>query len=258
MEKNTSTYKPIVPSVEQAAKLLVCLGENSEPNMTVTQICRILNLHKSKGFSILHTLIQFDFIVKDSRTKTYSLGPGLLSLARNVQENLDVRKISESYLKNLANETKSTALLGIISNDQFYISEKHEGNVAIGLTLRANQALHITHGAHGKAIAAFLDKKAQQKFLEQETLYFYGENQTFDIRVLQQELSLCRETGYAVDYGGVNPAMNALSSPIFDSDQKIVGGIVLAGTFKKDKFVKFGQKVADISKEISRKLGADI
>lgn len=58
-----------------------------------------IGIHKSKGYSILHTLMQFDFITKDSGTKTYSLGSGLLLLARNVQDNLDIRKISEPLLK---------------------------------------------------------------------------------------------------------------------------------------------------------------
>ena len=257
-KKNTSTYKPIVPAVEQAAKLLVCLGNNSGPDMTLTQICRKLDIHKSKGYSILHTLMQFNFIIKDSGTKTYSLGPGLLSLAKNVQDNFDIRKISEPYLTSLASETNSTVLLGIISNFQFYISSTYEGSDTVGITIRANQVLNITHGAHGKAIAAFLDKESQQKLLAKKELYFYGKGKPFDMKILKEELSLCRKTGFAVDHGGVTPGINAISSPIFDSGQEIIAGIVLVGTFSKDKFSNYGKKVADISREISRKAGANI
>jgi DNA-binding IclR family transcriptional regulator len=257
-KNNTSTYKPIVPAVEQAAKLLVCLGNNSEGKMTVTQICKELGIHKSKGYSILHTLMQFDFIIKDLGTKAYSLGTGLLMLAKNVQENLDIKKISELFLQNLALETKSTVLLGIISNDQFFISATFEGDDTVGITIRANQSLHITHGAHGKAIAAFMDKKSQDDLLKKKQLYFYGKDKTFDMKILRDELSMCRKTGFAVDSGGVTPGINALSSPIFDSDKKIIAGIVLVGTFSKDLFSEYGQKVSDISKEISKRTGAVI
>ena len=202
--------------------------------------------------------MQFDFITKDAGTKKYSLGPGLLALAKNVQDNFDIRKISEVYLKNLANETKSTVLLGIISNFQFYISATYEGSDTIGITIRANQVLNITHGAHGKAISAFLDEEAQQKLLAKKELYFYGKDKPFDMKVLKEELSLCHKTGFAVDHGGVTPGINALSSPIFDSDQEIIAGIVLVGTFTKNKFAKYGAKVAAISKEISKRSGAKI
>ncbi len=257
-EKKISTYKSTVPAVDQAAKLLVCLGNNSGSNMTLTQICKELGIHKSKGYSILQTLMQFNFISKNPGTKTYSLGPGLLSLANNVQENLDIRKIAESFLQNLALDTKSTVLLGIINNDQFFITKTYEGDNIVGITIRANQALPVTHGAHGKAIAAFLDKEAQGKLLEQEILHFYGDNQAFDMDVLKQELLLCCETGYAIDYGGVTPGINAVSSPVFDSDMEIIAGIVLVGTFEKDKFEKYGTKVAEASRAISKKLGANI
>ena len=259
MNKNhISAYKPIVPAVEQATKLLICLGDNSDSKMTLTQICKKLGIHKSKGYSILHTLIQFDFITKDSGTKTYSLGSGLLLLARNVQDNLDIRKISEPFLQNLALETKSTVLLGILSNDQFFISATYEGDDTVGITIRANQSLQITHGAHGKAIAAFMDKKSLKDLLKQKHLHFYGKDKKFDMKFLTNELSICRKTGYAVDYGGVTSGINALSSPVFNSEQKIFAGIVLVGTFTKDKFEEYGQKIFDISKEISKKCGAEI
>ncbi len=257
-KKQGSVYKPLVPAVEQAAKVLICLGNNSDKNMTVTQICTKLGIHKSKGYSILQTLMQFDFISKDAGTKKYSLGPGLLSLAKNFQDNFDIREISEVYLKNLANETKSTVLLGVISNDQFFISDTYEGDDTIGITIRANQSLHITHGAHGKAIAAFMDKKSLNDLLKQKTLQFFGKDKKFDMKLLKKELSICRKTGFAVDHGGVTPGVNAVSSPIFDSNRKIIAGIVLVGTFTKDKFEEYGQRVADISKEISKKCGAEI
>jgi len=41
----------------------------------------------------------------------------LILLAKKVQASLDVRKISEPYLKELAQFTKSAAFLGIISKD---------------------------------------------------------------------------------------------------------------------------------------------
>jgi DNA-binding IclR family transcriptional regulator len=255
---NTSTYKPIVPAVDQASKLLICLGNNSGPNMTLTQICKSLGIHKSKGYSILHTLMQFDFISKDSEAKTYSLGPGLLTLAKNVQDNLDIRKISKPFLQNLALQTKNTVLLGVISNDQFFISATYESDETVGITIRANQTLHITHGAHGKAIVAFMDKKSRDSILKQKQLCFYGKNTSFDMKVLKEELLLCRKTGFAVDNGGVTPGINAISSPVFDSEQKIIAGIVLVGTFSEGQFSEYGKMVADISKKISKNLGANI
>jgi DNA-binding IclR family transcriptional regulator len=253
-----SSYKPVVPAVDQAAKVLLCLGENSDVKLTVTQICKKLNIHKSKGYSILHTLMQFDFVTKDSKTKTYELGPGLLSLAKNVQDNFDIRKISEPYLQNLANETKSTVLLGVVSNDQFYITETYEGDDMVGITIRRNQAFHITHGAHGKAITAFMKKSDQEALLKQDNLQFYGENKSFDMNLLNRELKECLDKGYAIDYGMVTQGINALSSPVFNHENNVFAGIVLVGTFPETCFKQYGDQVFTISKQISKKCGANI
>jgi DNA-binding IclR family transcriptional regulator len=259
MKKNAkTTYTPLVPAVEQAARLLICLGGSSEPTLTVTQICSKLEIHKSKGFSILQTLMQFDFITKDPATKTYSLGPGLMMLAKNVQDNLDIRKIAQPYLQLLANQTKSTVLLGIVSNDQYYIAEKYEGDDTVGITVRPNSVLDITHGAHGKAIVAFMDEDKRQKLLKRKDLCFYGKNTNFKMKFLKQELSECQKNGYAIDDGDVTPGINALSSPVFNFENEIYGAIVLVGTFSKDKFQDFGKRVFKISKEISIKYGANL
>ena len=257
-KKLNSAYKPLVPAVDQAGKILLRLGENKGAGMSVTELCKALGIHKSKGYSILHTLMQYDFITKDPLTKKYSLGPALLSLAKNVQDNLDVRQLSEPYLRGLANETKSTVLLGIVGNDQFYISETYEVDEAFGITIRKNQSLHITHGAHGKAIAAFMDKSKQRNLLQQKELHFYGKDKKIDMKLLKKELSDCQKKGFAIDYGGITPGINALSSPIFDVDNSIIAGIVLVGTFIQSKFDEYGAKVSNISKEISKKCGATI
>ena len=83
--KRGSSYKPLVPAVDQASRILMCLGNASGFKMGVIEISKEVGIHKSKGFSILNTLNQFGFVEKDPQTKTYSLGPGLLFLAVNFQ-----------------------------------------------------------------------------------------------------------------------------------------------------------------------------
>jgi len=132
-QKSRSAYKPLVPAVEQSSRVLICLGRSPKFKMTLTEICNEVGIHKSKGYSILNTLKQFGLVEKDPQTKTYSLGVGLVFLARNVLDNLDLRDIIEPYLGSLANETSSTALFGLISAEQVFIIAKHEADNNVGL-----------------------------------------------------------------------------------------------------------------------------
>jgi DNA-binding IclR family transcriptional regulator len=253
-----STYQPCSPAVEQAARLLLCLGETREPEMSLTGICKKIGIHKSKGFSILNALAKHDLVIKDSRSKTYSLGPALMPLAEKAREKLNINNIAKTYLQNLANETKTSVLLGIINNDQFYITAKYDGNDKLSVTVRQHQSLHISHGAHGKAIFAFLDEKEKLRIFESEKLFFHGEPENLDRKRLAEELELCRVKGFAVDNGEVTPGITAVSAPVFDHNNRVMAAIVMVGTFKEDKFEKLGRKTAAAAELISKKAGAGI
>lgn len=254
--KKKDAYPPTSPAVEQAAQLLLCLGKNEGMDYGLTTLCNKIGIHKSKGYSILNALARYDFISKDSKTKTYSLGPALMPLARKARERLDINAIAKGHLQTLAQETKTSVLLGIICNDQFYIAGKYDGNDKLSITVRQYQSLPITHGSHGKAIFAFLDEKEQQRIIATNQLYFHGESGNFDPEKLDQELALCRKNGYAVDNGEVTPGITAVSAPVFDHNNAVSAGIVLVGTFTEEKIESLGKKVAAAGRIISRQAGA--
>jgi DNA-binding IclR family transcriptional regulator len=202
-------------------------------------------------------LKQFGLVEKDPQTKTYSLGVGLVFLARNVLDNLDLRDIVEPCLGSLANETSSTALFGLISAEQVFIIAKHEADHNVGITIRLGHRFHITSGAHGKAIVAFMSDEKRQKILKRDKLYFYGDASAMDTKRLKKELLECRRSGFAQDKGGLQPGINAVSAPVFGPAGRIIGCVILIGTFPDALMQKHGQKVTGVVRRISRKLGAD-
>jgi len=258
MEKKKSPYCQTSPAVEQAARLLLCLGKNKENDHGLTTICKEIGIHKSKGYSILNALAQYDLITKDPKTKTYSLGPALMPLGQKAREKFDITAIAKEHLQKLAGETKASVLLGIINNDQFYIADKYDGNDKLSVTVRQYQSLHITHGSHGKAIFAFLNEKERRRIIDSDQLYFHGDIDALDKKRLEQELKFCRQNGYAVDNGEMTPGIKAVSAPVFDHNNEVTAGIVLVGTFAEDKFETFGKMISATGRIISRRAGARI
>jgi DNA-binding IclR family transcriptional regulator len=226
--------------------------------MGLTEISREVGIYKSKGFSILNTLQQFGFVEKDPQTKTYSLGPGVISLSRNFLDKLNYLDIVTPYLEDLAKETNGTAVLGLINDKHVFAVGKREGNQNIGFTLRLGHSFHITLGAHGKAIAAFMPEAERKKLLAKKNLYFYGDPSRLDMRRLRHELPKCRELGFAQDIGEITPGVNVISAPVFGIRERMIGCIVLLGTFPESMIEKYGPEIADTARQISYKLGADI
>jgi DNA-binding IclR family transcriptional regulator len=244
--------------VEQASRILLCLGEGDRFKMRLTDICKQVGIHKSKGHTILNTLMKFGLVEKDPHAKTYSLGPALIFLSRYVLENLNYTDIVSPFLEDLAKETNGAALFGLINGEYVFVVAKREGNQNIGFTTRLGYRFHITLGAHGKAIVAFMSEMQREKILARKKLHFYGDPSRMNMKRLRDDLKKCRELGFAQDFGEVTPGVNCLSAPVFGVQEKIIGCIILIGTFAESLIEKYGHKTADVARQISYKLGADI
>jgi DNA-binding IclR family transcriptional regulator len=256
--KTRSAYNPIVPAVDQAARVLLCLGNGDRHKMPLIEICEQVGIHKSKGYTLLNTLARFGFVEKDPISKSYSLGPGLLSLSRHLLDHLNIPGVVAPYLERLALETQSTALFGLVSADQLFVVAKHEGNQNIGLTIRLGHRFHLTAGAHGKAFVAFLPDHEREKLLSRKKLFFWGDPAKFDLKLLKEEIVKSRLTGYSQDTGSLRPGINAVSAPVFGPSRKIIGCLILTGVFPERAMDEFGPKAAGAARQISAALGAQM
>ena len=251
-----SDYKPVVPAVQQALELLACLAESPRQALNLTEICNRLGIHKSKGYTLLNTLRQFDFVERNEQTKTYSLGLGILHMARNILRNMDMRTMVLPCLQSLAGRTGSSAHFGMISGGgRLYIIARRDVREDLDYGLREGSHYPITHGSHGKAIVAFMPEAEREKILSRDDLCFYGDGQPVDLGRLGEEMRRCRETGYAVDPGETHPGMLVISAPVFKHDGAAAGAVILTGALLPSKIAEFGPLAADTARIISRKLG---
>lgn len=257
-QETKSRYTGLVPAVDQASKILLYLTKSLSPKENLTDICKNVGIHKSKGYSILNTLQKYGLVQKDPAGKTYSLGLGLISLSRRVLDNLNFSEASSPFLDALARKTQSTALFSIISDDNVFVVARQESGRNISVTIRVGYRFNITHGAHGKAIVAFLPDNERERILKQKKLFFHGDASKLDRKRLEEEFARCRQTGYAFDMGELNPGINAIAAPVFDAQERMIGCMFIMGTFPESRIDKYGSIVADCAKQFSAMLGADI
>ncbi len=249
-------YTHLVPAVDQASKILLYLSRNASASSNLTDICEGVGIYKSKGYSILNTLQKFGFVVKDPMTKTYALGLGLISLSRKVLDGLNDNKVVAPVLEALAGRTRSTALYCTLSDENIFVVAKHEQERSVSVTIRVGYRFHMTHGANGKAIVAFMERDEREKLLKQKKLYFHGNASKFDRKRLDGELLRCRETGYAFDMGDLNPGINVIASPVFDVHESIKGCMFIMGTFSASLVEEYGAVVAESARRFSAMLGS--
>lgn len=251
--KNGHIY--IVPAVQQAIRIINCLADGGNTPKSLTAICREVGIHRSKAFSILSTLHDSGFVKKNPNRGGYVLGPGLLTVTGKMLDTLSLPRIAEPILTGLAKKTGATVSLGVISDDKTYIVAEYLGSPGIGVSSPIGYPTHISYGAHGKAIAAFLPQEELAQLLAVDKLYFYGRPENFDKAKLFKELERCRRTGFALELGDIQPGMNAIASPILDQNRYPAGYITVVGFFKETDAGNLGPLAVDAAKALSREAG---
>jgi DNA-binding IclR family transcriptional regulator len=248
----------VVPAVEQAARLLFCLADAETSHMSLTEICANTTIHKSQAFSILHTLQKFGLAQRNIDGKGYALGPGLIALSRKVLDDFNLPRLAEPILEELAKDARCTATLGLIVDKYLVVAAKYEDHRDIGVTVRIGRRWPISHGAEGKAIAAFLPEEKLNELLQEDELYFYGKPEKLDRKRLWQELAECRRLGYALDLAEINQKFNAVAAPVLGFGGVPVGHINVIGIPFADEARRLGPLVAEGGKTLSRQLGARV
>jgi DNA-binding IclR family transcriptional regulator len=245
----------LVPAVEQAIRVISCLADNGSSPKSLTDICREVGIHRSKAFSILSTLNEHGIVKKIPNRKGYVLGPGLLTLTGKMLETLNLPRLAEPVLYELARKVGATVTLGVISDNKTYVIAEYLGSPGIGVSSPIGYVTPITYGAHGKAIAAFLPEEELVELLKNKELFFYGRAGNFDKTRLQKDLAQCRHNGFALESGDIQQGINAVAVPLLDQNKYPIGYVTVVGFFSEEEAFKIGPLAVAAVKTLSKEAG---
>jgi DNA-binding IclR family transcriptional regulator len=257
-ENAGSEERYVVPAVEQACRILFHLAGADSGRMSLKDICAQVGIHKSKAFSVLQTLQKFGLVQTGGRGKGYTLGPGLIGLSRRFLDTLSAPKLAEPLLADLSRKTGATAVLGLIAGKNVFVAAKNEGEGAIVVTMRVGHRFPLTYGCHGKAVAAFLNRKDLDNLLRDKKLYFQGNPAKFDRKRLMDDIERCRREWFAEDFEETAPGRCAVASPVLGPNGYPIGYILLIGLATAEAARKFGPLVGAAAQALSKQLGATV
>lgn len=243
-----------VPAVEQSTRVLYFLAAVPTGAATLTEVCRAVGVHMSKGHGILTTLCAAGLVVRKEPAKTYSLGPGVLTLARSLLDRTGVADAAAPHLAELAAVTGCTALLGLITAGRVFIVARREApDAAVGVTIRVGHRYPLTWGAHGRAIAAFQSPESRVD-PDPAAMTAADEYPPPSSAAAGADLEEVRRRGFAVDIGGMQTGVSAVSAPLLDARGDPVAVLILVGTFPAELAEGHGGRVAAAAREMSASL----
>jgi DNA-binding IclR family transcriptional regulator len=246
------------PAVEQACRILFGLAGSPSSQLSLTEISRQVGVSGSKAFGLLSALEKSNLIKRGRDGKGYALGPGLIPLSRKVIDDIVPSEIAKPVLDTLSKDTGCTSVFGLITGETVYVAARRENGGDIRIVMNIGYAMPLTHGAHGKAIVAFLPEAERSRILSQEDLHFYPDPGKLDRDHLTDELAQCRREGFACAISRSTPGITVVAAPVFGFSGNPIGFLEIFVLASVESARRFGPMVSRAGKALSLQLGADV
>lgn len=123
------------------------------------------------------------------------LGFKLVEFGQTVSDNIDIRHIASSYLRQLAENTGETAHLVIKEQAEIVYIDKIESSATIRMFSNIGKRAPMHCTGVGKAILAFLPQQEILRIVEEEVLERFTPNTIVDKENLLIHLDLIRKKG---------------------------------------------------------------
>ena len=222
-----SNNSQLIQSVSRAVDILRCFAGGKE--LRLSEIVSMVGLHKSTVAGIVNTLKAEGFLEQDSHTNRMQLGLELFTLAVNARRNLEL--ICEPYLNKLlqlSGETVNLAVLDVDRSEIVYIAkEESTRSVRIGTSVGKRVPIYCT--AIGKVIMAFMDSQKASALIDRLDMIPLTERTITDKVLLQAELELILERGYACDDEEFEKEVVCIAAPLCNSYGEPLGAISISG-----------------------------
>ena len=143
---------PNLQSVARAIRALELIAEAGA--LGVTELGRLLGVHKATASRLIATLAERGLVERDPVTEKYRLGFGLIRLAGAAMAGLDLVRTGHPILEDLAERTRETVNLGVLSGDAVVYVDQISGTRAIVSVSWVGRSTPLHCSSNGKVLLA--------------------------------------------------------------------------------------------------------
>jgi len=215
-----------VPAVSRSIAILRFLG-NAKQGLGVKAIADELGLVPSTCLHILRVLVSEELVSVDPATKRYSLGSGMISLARSVLESSGFAQLVQPALDRLASTRGVTAMgVEITPKQSVVVLALSRSNQPFRLHTDVGSQFSHLASATGRLIAAYSGEnwtQLRQKFNATQ----WDKKPAFD--TWKREVELARAQGWSLDRDNFMSGLTVVAVPICSPGGSLTHTLVAAG-----------------------------
>ncbi len=208
---------------------LVCRAEGP---VTLNRLVQEAALPKTTVFRYLRTLAAMDLVQHDSTNDHYAPGLGLWRLAQTAGPSERLKHVCRPHMKRLRARFGETVNLGVLSGGEVLYLDvlESERSLRMQSTIGATDPLHST--ALGKVLLAFSPPR-QRALLIPPRLERRTPATITDRAALEEQLSIIRTTGHAIEIGENEEGSYCIAAPIPDASGNAIAAISLSAPISR-------------------------
>jgi DNA-binding IclR family transcriptional regulator len=228
-------------------KALDILNQFSEtrPVLGITELSKATGINKSIVHKILQSLMEGDLIARDTETRRYRLGSGIVKLAGRHLANLRPLDITRPHLLRLWKETSETIHFVVQNNLSIMITQVYESPRSLRVSSHLGEIGSLHGSAAGKVFMAFGTESFLDRFLETELEALTPHTITQPDK-LKIELAKIKKKGFGISQEEQEIDFCAIAAPIIDTTGKISGAVAVAVPPSRFK----GKRITEISENL--------
>jgi DNA-binding IclR family transcriptional regulator len=242
-------------SVARAIRALELIAETGE--LGVTELGRLLDVHKATASRLVTTLAQRGLLERDRVSEKYRLGFGLIRLAGAAMAGLDLVRTAHPILDDLAERTRETVNLGVLSGDAVVYVDQISGTRAIVSVSWVGRRTPLHCTSNGKVLLANLPAAERDRLLERP-LERLTPTTIVDVDALLAQLGEVRLRGYAQTLEELEEGLNAVAAPVRQADGEVIAALSVSGPAFRMRpldLPRIARLTVEAANAVSRRLG---
>jgi len=214
-------------SVKKAITLLRATAEDRNAN--VSSLARAAGLPRATALRMIQTLEQEGFLLRIPGDDRVLLGPELLRLARNTDEQLLLREVSRPIVADLVAGVRETVTLSVVAPDGgLDVVSQVDAPAQLRPQSWVGQRFPLHASASGKVLLATYDEERLGRFLDEPLARFTPSTIT-TAEALRAELGRVRRQSYAVSRDEEEDGLSGISTGILGQDDELLGVLSVGG-----------------------------
>ena len=187
------------------------MPDEDKEEWSATEVSRKLNIPIQTVHRLLSSLAKYGFVYKNIETKKFRLGLTLMQLGLSIRDNLLVRNSSLPIMEKLMKNTNKSVYLTVPEGDEGVFIDCVEADLLLKVDEPIGMRKPLCVGASKKVILAYLNNDIKKQIIRDLTL----KGKITDVKRLEDELKVIRETGIAVSVEETTKGTVSLAARIF-------------------------------------------